>query len=95
MVSSTRLDNVFNLSDLFFFIDHGNEWCARERKKDVIFCFDKHSGYGDYGSPGWGHGVRNLVFGTPDPEAGIDTWIRFEDGIRRARVVLDGSYDRE
>lgn len=25
--------------------DHGNEWCARERKTDVIFCFAKHSGY--------------------------------------------------
>ena len=21
------------------------EWCAREPTKDVIFCFDKHSGY--------------------------------------------------
>lgn len=26
-------------------LDHGNEWCAREPTKDVIFCFDKHSGY--------------------------------------------------
>lgn len=24
--------------------DHGNEWCAREPTKNVIFCFDKHSG---------------------------------------------------
>lgn len=28
-----------------FFTDHGDEWCAREPSKDVIFCFDKHSGY--------------------------------------------------
>ena len=26
-------------------LDHGNEWCAREPTKDVIFCFDKHSGW--------------------------------------------------
>jgi hypothetical protein len=30
------------------FIDHGNEWCAREPSKDVIFCFGKHSGYGAF-----------------------------------------------
>jgi hypothetical protein len=30
---------------VWFFTDHGNEWCAREPSKDVIFCFDKHSGY--------------------------------------------------
>lgn len=27
-----------------YVLDHGNEWCAREPTKDVIFCFDKHSG---------------------------------------------------
>ncbi|KAK0473749.1 Metallo-dependent phosphatase [Armillaria novae-zelandiae] len=25
--------------------DHGNEWCSRETAQNVIFCFDKHSGY--------------------------------------------------
>ncbi|KAI0703362.1 hypothetical protein C8T65DRAFT_654966 [Cerioporus squamosus] len=25
-------------------LDHGNEWCRRKPTKDVIFCFDKHSG---------------------------------------------------
>jgi hypothetical protein len=24
--------------------EHGNEWCARERKDKVVFCFAKHSG---------------------------------------------------
>lgn len=24
--------------------DHGNEWCKRDPAKDIIFCFDKHSG---------------------------------------------------
>lgn len=26
-------------------LDHGNEWCAREPTYEVIFCFNKHSGY--------------------------------------------------
>ena len=31
--------------DMYSSLDHGNEWCAREPTKDVIFCFDKHSGW--------------------------------------------------
>lgn len=26
-------------------LDHGNEWCAREPTSNMIFCFNKHSGY--------------------------------------------------
>lgn len=36
-----------NIKNIVAFIsghDHGNEWCAREPTKDVVFCFDKHSG---------------------------------------------------
>jgi hypothetical protein len=36
---------VYHMAMCGFFADHGNEWCAREPSKDVIFCFDKHSGY--------------------------------------------------
>jgi hypothetical protein len=100
-----------------YFSDHGNEWCAREPTKNVIFCFDKHSGYvqhlllwclplirllihptrakcryGGYSSAGWGHGVRNIVFPSADPNAGLATWIRLEDGETRARVTLDSKY---
>ncbi|KAJ7474120.1 Metallo-dependent phosphatase-like protein [Mycena latifolia] len=67
---------------------HGNEWCAREPGQGLLFCFNKHSGYGGYDKEGWGHGVRNLVFGSPNPHDGIETWIRLEDGATRARVVL-------
>ena len=36
---------IFVQCHLFnYLVDHGNEWCAREPTKDVIFCFDKHSG---------------------------------------------------
>ncbi|TCD68154.1 hypothetical protein EIP91_011432 [Steccherinum ochraceum] len=72
--------------------DHGNEWCAREPTKNVIFCFDKHSGYGGYSSATWGHGVRNVVFQSTKPQDSIQTWIRLEEGETRARVTLDKNY---
>ncbi|KAF8805826.1 Metallo-dependent phosphatase [Phlegmacium glaucopus] len=84
--------NVKNLHGIISGHDHGNEWCAREPTKDVIFCFNKHSGYGGYGQPDWGYGVRNLMFYTPDPNAGVETWIRLQEGETRARVILDDQY---
>ncbi|KAF8908604.1 Metallo-dependent phosphatase-like protein [Gymnopilus junonius] len=86
--------NVKNLHAVISGHDHGNEWCVREPTKDVIFCFDKHSGYGGYSSDDWGHGVRNIVFNSPDPTAGVETWISLEGGKTRARVVLDNNFDR-
>ncbi|KIP09789.1 hypothetical protein PHLGIDRAFT_126087 [Phlebiopsis gigantea 11061_1 CR5-6] len=84
--------NVKNLHAVISGHDHGDEWCAREPTKDVIFCFDKHSGYGGYSSTGWGHGVRNIVFSSPNPAVGPETWIRMEDGETHARITLDQSY---
>ncbi|KAG2750503.1 Metallo-dependent phosphatase [Suillus brevipes Sb2] len=86
--------NIKNLHAVISGHDHGNEWCAREPSKDVIFCFDKHSGYGGYSSPGWGYGVRNIVFTSADPASGLETWILLEGGQTRARVILDENYDR-
>jgi len=48
--------------------------------------------YGGYTGTDWGYGVRNLVFKTPDPLDGVETWIRLEDGETRARVTLDKNY---
>ena len=48
--------------------------------------------YGGYSRPGWGQGVRNLVFKSPDPLAGVETWIRFENGDTRARITLNKNY---
>ncbi|KAJ7120693.1 Metallo-dependent phosphatase-like protein [Mycena crocata] len=70
---------------------HGNEWCAREPGQGLLFCFNKHSGYGGYDKDGWGHGVRNVVFGSPNPKQGVETWIRLENGDTRGRVVLRDS----
>jgi len=72
--------------------DHGNEWCAIEPAKDIVFCFDKHSGYGGYSSPGWDHGVRNFVFTKNQSERlRVQSWIRYEEGEVKAQVELRGS----
>ncbi|KAF8997707.1 Metallo-dependent phosphatase-like protein [Cyathus striatus] len=84
--------NVKNLHAIISGHDHGNEWCIREPSKDIIFCFDKHSGYGGYGEPGWGYGVRNIVFNSTNPNEGPETWIRLEEGDTRAKIVLNGAY---
>ncbi|TFK83619.1 Metallo-dependent phosphatase [Polyporus arcularius HHB13444] len=85
--------HVLNLHGVISGHDHGNEWCKREPSKNVIFCFDKHSGYGGYSSTGWGHGVRNIVFRSPNPKVGPETWIRMEDGETHARIIMDSSYN--
>ncbi|KAJ8521806.1 hypothetical protein ONZ45_g1542 [Pleurotus djamor] len=85
--------HVKNLKVIISGHDHGNEWCARERKKGVIFCFDKHSGYGGYGDKAWNYGVRNILFRSPSPNEGIETWIRLEEGETRARAFLDENFD--
>ena len=50
--------------------------------------------YGGYGEHSWGYGIRNLKFHTPDPTAGVETWITLQEGEMRARVVLDDQYGR-
>jgi len=86
--------NIKNIHTIISGHDHGNEWCAREPTKDVIFCFDKHSGYGGYTGDGWGYGVRNLMFSSPNPKDGVETWIRLEAGDTRARIMLNNEYGR-
>jgi hypothetical protein len=36
--------NLKNLVAVVSGHNHGNEWCAREPTKDILFCYDKHSG---------------------------------------------------
>ncbi|KAH9924213.1 Metallo-dependent phosphatase [Fomitopsis serialis] len=84
---------VPNLHAVFSGHDHGNEWCVREPTKNVIFCFGKHSGYGGYSDSWWGHGVRNIIFSSPDPTGPLQSWIRYENGTINANVTLDASYN--
>ncbi|KAJ3510663.1 hypothetical protein NMY22_g15909 [Coprinellus aureogranulatus] len=91
---NTVTSRIKNLHAIISGHDHGNEWCIRESTKDVIFCFNKHSGYGGYGESWWGYGVRNIVFSSSDPSVPAQTWIRLEAGETRAHITLDDSYGR-
>ncbi|KAG8808064.1 hypothetical protein FRC17_004148 [Serendipita sp. 399] len=82
-----------NLHALVSGHDHGNEWCARERKKGIVFCFAKHSGHGGYGGPGWGFGVRNILFQNFNTTGTIKTWIQMEGGEKKAELDIDETFD--
>ena len=72
---------IFVQCHLFnYLVDHGNEWCAREPTKDVIFCFDKHSGSVQF----------NFVKGqrSTQRDANLDT----EDTIHRTGAMACGIY---
>ncbi|KAG8858841.1 hypothetical protein FRB91_009245 [Serendipita sp. 411] len=85
--------HIPNLHALISGHDHGNEWCARERKKGLVFCFAKHSGHGGYGKPGWGFGVRNILFQNFDTTGTLKTWIQTEGGDKKAELDIDDSFD--
>ncbi|KAF8180694.1 Metallo-dependent phosphatase [Mycena galopus ATCC 62051] len=99
----TALGKIPNLHAVVSGHAHGNEWCTRT--EGVRFCFNKHSGYGGYDKPGWGHGVRNVLFLSssakesltdavvnPDIQSNrVETWIRLEGGETRANLVLSGA----
>ncbi|PVF97989.1 Metallo-dependent phosphatase [Serendipita vermifera] len=85
--------HISNLHALVSGHDHGNEWCAQEPKRKVIFCFAKHSGHGGYGSPSWGFGIRNILFEKFDTTGTIATWIRMEDGEKKALLYLPDHFN--
>ncbi|RXW13709.1 hypothetical protein EST38_g12145 [Candolleomyces aberdarensis] len=91
---NTLTSKIPNLHAIVSGHDHGNEWCARDAATDVVFCFNKHSGYGGYGQAGWGYGVRDIVFKSLDPQVPPETWIRLEAGETRAHVTLNSDYGR-
>ncbi|TFK95998.1 Metallo-dependent phosphatase-like protein [Pterulicium gracile] len=86
--------NVKNLCAVISGHDHGNEWCAREPTQDVIFCFDKHSGYGGYTRDSWGHGVRQVLFTMEGNNVDVESWIWVQGGEERARVKLNVNYGK-
>ncbi|KZT33791.1 Metallo-dependent phosphatase [Sistotremastrum suecicum HHB10207 ss-3] len=83
--------NIKNVHAIVSGHDHGNEWCAVEPSKGVVFCFDKHSGYGGYDADHWNHGVRNFLFTSANASDGVESWIQYETGESKARVRLRGS----
>lgn len=87
------ITHVPNLHAVISGHDHGNEWCARERKDRVVFCFAKHSGYGGYNGSGWGWGVRDLVFEQFDTITSMKTWIRMENGDVKGFLNISDTFD--
>lgn len=66
----------------------------RDPATDQVLCFNKHTGYGGYGQPGWGHGVRNFLFTLPNLTSSVRSWVTMEDGTVIDEVVLDQAYGR-
>ncbi|KAG8865406.1 hypothetical protein FRB96_000296 [Tulasnella sp. 330] len=84
--------HVKNLHAVVSGHDHGNEWCTREPNTKQVLCFNKHTGYGGYSKPGWGHGVRTFHFTLQNLTSSVDTWITMENGTRIDAVTLDATY---
>jgi hypothetical protein len=87
--------NVKNLHTIVSGHDHGNEWCKRDPVKDVVLCFNKHTGHGGYGLKEWGYGVRTFDFSLDTLTDSVETWIRMEDGSTHAHITLDKSYSSQ
>jgi hypothetical protein len=49
--------------------------------------------HGGYGGPGWGFGVRNVLFEGFDTISSMRTWIRMEDGEVKAPLHINASFD--
>jgi len=83
-------DHIKNLHCITHGHDHGNEWCARDPSTSIILCFNKHTGYGGYSSPGWGYGVRTFDFTLGQED--VYTFIRMQNGSTHAEVILNKRY---
>jgi hypothetical protein len=80
--------------------DHGDDWCFRWDSKlkgmnltgnGLDLCFDRHSGYGGYGS--WTRGSRQVVLKKGKED--VETWVRLEDGSISGKVTLNGTYGQD
>ncbi|KUL82257.1 hypothetical protein ZTR_10772 [Talaromyces verruculosus] len=82
--------------------DHGNDWCFKwnttlsemDIKGDgVVLCFDRHSGYGGYGS--WTRGSRQILLDEKTLGKQTDTWVRLEEGSISGAVTLNATYGQD
>ncbi|KAG8933468.1 hypothetical protein FRC00_013203 [Tulasnella sp. 408] len=89
---TTLTSNVKNLHAVVSGHDHGNEWCSRDPATKQVLCFNKHTGYGGYGKPEWGHGVRTFDFSLATLTTSVQTWVTMENGTRIDEVTLNSSY---
>ncbi|EEA22062.1 hypothetical protein EYB25_006705 [Talaromyces marneffei] len=82
--------------------DHGNDWCFKwnttlaemDIKGDgVVLCFDRHSGYGGYGS--WTRGSRQILLDEKTLGNQTITWVRLEEGSVSGAVTLNATYGQD
>ncbi|EED16237.1 conserved hypothetical protein [Talaromyces stipitatus ATCC 10500] len=79
--------------------DHGNDWCFKWNSTlsemdikgaGVVLCFDRHSGYGGYGT--WTRGSRQILLDEKTLGSQTDTWVRLEEGSISGAVTLNATY---
>jgi len=56
--------------------DHGNAWCCKYKTLEI--CYNRHTGYGGYGS--WTRGARVIELEYPNIKGGRKNYIRLENG---------------
>jgi hypothetical protein len=59
----------------------------------IDLCFDRHSGYGGYGT--WTRGSRQILLDQHAVESYTRTWVRLEDESVSGAVVLNSMYGRD
>lgn len=59
----------------------------------VVLCFDRHSGYGGYGS--WARGSRQILLDEKTLGKQTDTWVRLEEGSISGAVTLNATYGQD
>lgn len=56
----------------------------------VVLCFDRHSGYGGYGT--WTRGSRQILLKEKTLGSQTNTWVRLEDKTISGAVTLNSTY---
>lgn len=59
----------------------------------VVLCFDRHSGYGGYGT--WTRGSRQILLNERTMRSSTDTWVRLEQGNVSGAVTLNSTYGQD
>ncbi|KAH8689015.1 Metallo-dependent phosphatase-like protein [Talaromyces proteolyticus] len=82
--------------------DHGDDWCFKWDKRlpgmdvagnGVILCFDRHSGYGGYGT--WTRGSRQILLDEKTLGSQTKSWVRLEDSTISGAVTLNATYGQD
>jgi hypothetical protein len=59
----------------------------------IVLCFDRHSGYGGYGT--WTRGSRQILLDEKTLGSQTSTWVRLEDETISGKVTLNATYGQD